>query len=86
MEDYEPGHEDSGGELAKDETAKESSDETAKETKIALINIEGMTCHSCEAIIKKTAMRIDGVIGASADYAEGTGTIEYDPDKIKIKM
>jgi len=72
MENHEPYHEDRGG-------------GSPKETQVACINIEGMTCHSCEAIIKKTAMSVYGVIRASADYAEGTGTIEYYPDKTKIK-
>lgn len=45
---------------------------------------EGMTCHSCEKIIKNQAMQIDGVKSCEINYATQEGKITFDSDKTNI--
>ena len=42
---------------------------------------EGMSCTSCENIIKKAAESVDGVYDVSVDYKTGRGEITFDPEK-----
>ena len=45
---------------------------------------EGTTCRSCEEVIKRQAIKVDGVIHVTFDHATETGQVEYDPDKTTI--
>lgn len=45
---------------------------------------DGTTCTSCEKIIRKQAMKVDGVKRIKIDYATGEGIVEYDADKTDI--
>ncbi len=45
---------------------------------------DGMTCTSCEKIIKKQIMKIDGVKDCSIDYASQKGWVTFDNDKTDI--
>jgi len=40
--------------------------------------VEGMTCTGCEEGIKHAAMKLPGVLVASADYNAGSATIKFD--------
>jgi len=46
-------------------------------------NIEGMHCGSCAAGIKMILDNTDGVLSASADYAQKSGEVEFDEEKVK---
>lgn len=46
--------------------------------------IKGMTCGSCEKIIRKQAFNIDGVEDVNIDFATGKGTIKFDSKKTDI--
>jgi len=48
------------------------------------ILIEGMTCESCEKIIKKQALSIEGVKEIDIDYSSGKGHVKFYPSKVDI--
>jgi Cu2+-exporting ATPase len=41
-----------------------------------------MHCSSCELLIERTALKVDGILAAVASYATSTAKIVYDPDLI----
>ena len=45
---------------------------------------EGTTCESCEKIIKKQALKVDGVKKVEFDYSKETGKVTFDPKKTDI--
>jgi len=45
---------------------------------------EGMTCTSCERIIRSQAMKIEGVIDCKADYATQKARVKYDAAKTSL--
>jgi sulfite exporter TauE/SafE/copper chaperone CopZ len=45
---------------------------------------EGTTCESCAKIIKKQAMKVEGVRSADFDYATEIGRVEFDPEKTDL--
>ncbi len=45
------------------------------------LDIEGMTCSSCESHIVHAANEVEGVIYAKANYKTGTAEIEFDKSK-----
>ena len=52
---------------------------------------KGMTCSSCEKVIAKQALKLQGVKSIDVDYATEKAVVEYDNDKasyeeIKQKM
>lgn len=48
----------------------------------AFLRINGMHCSSCELLIERTAVKVDGILSATASYATSTAKIVYDPDRI----
>ena len=48
------------------------------------ILIKGMTCTSCEKIIKKQAGSLDGVESIDIDYSTGKGYVEFNSSKTNI--
>lgn len=48
------------------------------------ILIKGMTCQSCEKIIRKQAFLVDGLKDFKIDYTTGKGYAIYDPSKTDI--
>ncbi len=48
----------------------------------AFLRIDGMHCSSCEILIEKIALKIDGIKAAMSSYATSTVKIIYDPDII----
>lgn len=54
----------------------------ASQTKIAVLPVEGMTCVSCVARIKKTLHAIDGVKDAEVSLETRSVKIRYDGKKV----
>ncbi len=52
--------------------------------KIINFKANGMTCHSCEKIIKDQSLKIEGVKDIKIDYATQEGKITFDSDKTDI--
>ena len=48
------------------------------------IPIGGMTCAACAKRIEKALGKLDGVSGASVNYATEKATVAYDPRKLKL--
>ena len=48
------------------------------------IKAEGMFCRSCEKMIRKQALKIDGVLDCEMDYSTQRGYVKYDSDKTNI--
>jgi len=47
-----------------------------------VLEVEGMTCGSCEAGITGTLLGMDGVISARASHTEAKVWVSYDPAKV----
>ncbi len=45
------------------------------------LNVEGMTCSSCNATVENAAMSLPGVMEAQADYRTGKAVVRYDQSK-----
>ena len=41
-----------------------------------------MHCSSCELLIERLALRMDGIVDAKSNYATSTAKIVYDPDRV----
>lgn len=55
---------------------------TEPDGEIAYLRIDGMHCSSCEILIEKLALRIEGIASAKTNYATATAKIIYDPDTV----
>jgi copper chaperone len=53
---------------------------------ITTLTVSGMSCSHCEASVKKAVGSLDGVDTVSVDLGEKKVTVEFDPDKVKIKQ
>lgn len=42
----------------------------------------GMHCHSCSMLIQLSVSDLPGVLGVSADSANGLTEVTYDPDQV----
>lgn len=51
---------------------------------IQKINVKGMHCKSCEAIITESIGELPGVKKAKADSAKGEVNVEYEESKISL--
>ena len=60
----------------------ESSTPKIVEGKEAFVHIDGMHCSSCEFLIERMAVKVDGIQAAVSSYATSTAKIIYDPDII----
>lgn len=49
---------------------------------VAYLRIAGMHCASCELLIEKHALGIEGVVAANTSYSTATTRITYDPELI----
>ena len=48
----------------------------------AFLRIDGMHCSSCEILIERTALKIDGIVAAASNYSTSTVKITYNPATI----
>ncbi|RMG23683.1 MAG: mercuric transport protein MerTP [Bacteroidetes bacterium] len=46
------------------------------------MQVNGMTCGSCEEHVKDALYKLDGVIEAQASYSDGTAMVKYDKTKV----
>ena len=49
------------------------------------INIKGMHCGGCEAVIEEAVSELDGVFEVKADYPTAKCSISFDPKQIQLK-
>lgn len=45
---------------------------------------DGMMCQSCEKVIQKQALKVEGVISCEIDYATQKGRVTFDTEKTDI--
>ena len=48
----------------------------------AFLRVDGMHCASCEFLIEKCALKIDGILSVKTNYATATARIIYDPQSL----
>ncbi|MBT4522408.1 MAG: cation-translocating P-type ATPase [Halieaceae bacterium] len=48
----------------------------------AFLRIDGMHCSSCELLIERSAVRVDGILAVTSSYATSTAKVVYDPQQI----
>ncbi|MCU4925983.1 heavy metal translocating P-type ATPase [Halobacteria archaeon AArc-dxtr1] len=53
-------------------------------TRIAHLEISGMSCSTCSGSVEDAVEAVDGVTSASANYATDEGTVEYDPEETSL--
>jgi sulfite exporter TauE/SafE/copper chaperone CopZ len=46
------------------------------------LNIDGMSCHSCEKVLKSSIKNLDGITKVSASFNDKTVTVKYDEQKV----
>ena len=54
--------------------------------KKVIIHIEGMSCMSCVANIKKNLLNIDGVIEVKVSLQDRNTIVTYNPEKVTTKQ
>lgn len=65
--------------------SREADQKSQKEVvvKSVKIPVEGMSCGSCAARIKKNLVGIDGVLAASVSFDEKSAIVQYDAAKLE---
>ena len=48
------------------------------------LNVNGMTCHSCEMMIKEELEELDGVISVLASSKDNKVIVDYNESKINL--
>lgn len=51
---------------------------------LALIRVEGMHCHKCEAAIQKALQRLPGVHEVEVDFNSRQASVLYDPAAVDV--
>jgi mercuric transport protein len=54
----------------------------AEATKVATIQVEGMTCGGCAIGVRTALKRLDGVAKAEVSYQEQRAVVTFDPAKV----
>jgi copper chaperone CopZ len=54
--------------------------------RLALIRIEGMHCHRCEAAIRKSLEAYPGVHEVEVDFPTGQASVLYDNDRVNVRQ
>jgi Cu+-exporting ATPase len=54
--------------------------------RLALIRIEGMHCHRCEASIRKSLEAFPGVYEVEVDFPTGQASVLYDNDRVSVRQ
>ncbi len=63
-----------------------STDEAAPVTTDSVtLTVDGMTCDTCPATVKKSLTRLDGVVGARVSFDPPQAVVEFDPTKLTAK-
>lgn len=50
----------------------------------AVLDVTGMHCKSCSALIDETLADMPGIVSATTDKAEDRSTIEFDPEVASV--
>jgi len=53
---------------------------------LAVIKIEGMHCHKCEAALQKALLANPGVHEVEVDFASGQASVLFDRDSVTVKQ
>jgi copper chaperone CopZ len=53
---------------------------------LAVIRVEGMHCHHCEAAIRKTLSSIAGVLEVEVDFNSSQASVLYDPTAVNVQQ
>jgi len=64
---------------------KTTSEFPVKQLSQLNLDIEGMTCTSCEDHIEHASNQLDGVLSTAASYEKGTASITFDPSTTSEK-
>lgn len=51
-----------------------------------ILNIQGMTCASCPATIKKALKKLSGITKAEVSYKESKAVISYEKEKVSAEQ
>jgi mercuric transport protein len=54
----------------------------AEATKVATIQVEGMTCGGCAIGVRTALKRLDGVARADVSYEDERAVVTFDPEKV----
>jgi copper chaperone CopZ len=65
---------------------RQSKSDVNVKTEMVSLNISGMTCGGCEATVKMSAKKVDGVIDCNADYKTGKAEVKFNPDKVSVEQ
>lgn len=66
------------------ETADQRGEKIGHELSRTTINVEGMTCFTCEISVEQAAGKIKGVEIADADVKTNSLTVDYNPNQVTI--
>lgn len=58
----------------------------AVETVVSTFDVDGMTCGGCEAGVKMTVGKLDGVRTVTASHKEGRADVTYDPIQLTAQQ
>lgn len=50
--------------------------------RIAVLDVQNMTCSLCPITVKKSLQQVPGVAAAGVDFQHKTATVKYDADKV----
>ena len=53
---------------------------------LAVIKIEGMHCHKCEATLQRALLANSGVHEVEVDFASGQASVLFDRDAVTVKQ
>lgn len=52
--------------------------------KEVILNVDGMTCASCPAMVKTALKKLDGVVSADVSFKEAKATVKYQEGKVTV--
>ena len=55
------------------------------DTVTSVFKVEGMTCGGCEAGVRISVKKLDGVEKVEASHEEGLAKVTYDPEKVTVE-
>ena len=50
------------------------------------LNVEGMTCASCPAMIKMALKKLDGIVDTDVSYEKSKATVRYRDGKVTVEQ
>jgi Cu+-exporting ATPase len=68
--------------FARQSRAQERQEAPAAQTSIVSLPVEGMSCASCVASVKRTVRALEGVTSVEVSLAERRARVRYDENKV----